>query len=280
MKSLRHLPSVLFASLVLVGCGSDLAAAGAGLAAGEPSRADPNASASAGEAACGPVVEPRCAPALHVTSAAEIVAEAAKLPWQKVSLSLTGGLSVGSDLVAEEDIVVDAADLAAPADCPTTPENGLRFAQCHVPLFREYGFPRWEGKSLDAGTSCLEASDDRPMRKGETCKRLAIAKGTSFRLRAVIEDMHPSAPTYWSFIEIERPCSAPCGAGEQRCEATQTCFEAGYSTCAFCEGKSSTACACREGCGSKPDGTSCAYDSSPDVLESGTCKAGSCIAKR
>lgn len=121
---------------------------------------------------------------------------------------------------------------------------------------------------------------EHPARKGDTCARIFIAKGTTFRLRAVIEDMHPSAPTYWPFVEFERECSAACGTGETRCAATQTCLAVGYDVCAYCEGTAAQVCACREiNCSSKADGSGCHFATAPDLEVVGKCSAGKCSTR-
>lgn len=208
-----------------------------------------------------------CAPARHLASPSALVAEAAKLSWQGVSLSKSSALTIGDDLVADVDLDVDAAALTAPPDCTTK-------TSCHAPLFRDYAFPAWSGPGVDGVTCAVKG--DRPVRKGDTCARVTIAKGTTFRLRAVVEDMHPSGPTYWPFVEFAKSCETPCGVDETRCSATQTCFAIGYASCAFCEGETAQTCSCREGCGTKPNGVECSFDTSPDYVVTGVCRSGSC----
>lgn len=220
-----------------------------------------------------------CAAAVHLGSAADFLAAVGRLTWQFVSLSHTGALTLGGDLVADVDLEIDASQLVTPSTCPTTPAAGKPYPRCHAPLFREYAFPLWNGSGRIAGVSC-KVVGDRPLRKGDTCARIAIAKGATFRLRAVSEDMHPSAPTYWSFIEFERECSAPCEADETRCAASQTCFARGYASCAYCEGLSAAVCACRDACGTKADAAECEFDTSPDTGVAGMCQSGSCVSAR
>jgi hypothetical protein len=224
----------------------------------------------AGPGVGSPEAGPVCAPAQHISSAAEFVNEAAKLDWQSVALDKSSILRIGADLVVNVDIEIDASALrwkGAPDD------RGI-----HAPLFREYAFPLWDSGRRLAGVRCVQLGD-RPPRKGVACARIAITKGTTFRLRAVVEDMHPMSPTYWPFIEFERSCAAPCAPDERRCAATQTCFGVGYDTCAFCAGSAPAICACRDACGTKANDASCAYDKSPDQLELGKCKAGTCVVK-
>jgi hypothetical protein len=210
---------------------------------------------------------PACSPARHVGSASDLVAEAAKLSWQRVSISKVGVLQLGDDLIADADIEVDASALTASPDCSDE-------TQCRAPLFRTYSFPSWAGPGIE-GVTCAVIGD-HPVRKGDTCARVVVAKGTTFRLRAVVEDMHPSSPNYWSFVDFADACTKPCADDEVRCAATQTCFTKGYASCAYCEGNSAQVCTCRLGCGTQPDGETCSYDSSPDVVQTGTCQSGSC----
>jgi len=216
-----------------------------------------------------------CAPARHVASAADLIAESTKLSWQGVALGKSSVLQIGDDLVADADLDVDASLITAPASCKDDPDT--KFPRCHAPLFRAYAFPSWSGPPVP-GVTCAVVGD-HPVRKGDTCSRITIAKGTTFRIRAVVEDMHPSGPTYWPFVEFEKSCATPCADGETRCGATKTCFARGYDSCAFCEGASASTCSCRAGCGTSPDGAECSYDTSPDTVASGTCKSGSCNAR-
>ena len=235
--------------------------------------------AGSATAICAPEVAARCAPARHVGSTLEFQAAATELGWQRVSLGHTGMLTLSGDLVADVELSIDASTLAGPADCPTATTEAMPFPQCHSVLLREYAFPRWDGKGLVPGVSCAVVGD-HPVRKGETCARLSIAKGTTFRLRAVVEDMHPSAPGDWPFVEIERGCAVPCDTGETRCDATQTCLGVGYEACAFCQGEAPEVCACREACSSKANGTECSFDTSPDTVVLGKCSAGTCSTGR
>lgn len=224
-----------------------------------------------GGGSCGPVTAEQCKPAFHVATAAEVISATRAFDYQRVSISKGGALEIGDDVVADADIEVLASDLG-PAGSDCQPDK-----DCHAPVFRTQGFPSFK---TVAGITCLEKGD-QPVRQAYACEHIAIAKGTTFRLRAVIEDVHPSAPNYWAFIDLLEPCAMSCGAGEVLCPSSHTCYDAGYASCSFCEGKTPEVCACRSNdCAQLPDGSECSFSSSPDVLESGVCRPTGCVRKR
>lgn len=278
-------PYLLLAGLSLAACGTSASAPSALVDAPPDGRADADPSAPRAEASahaqaeppktCGPEPSAACAGAAkHLASSADFAAEVNGLAWQPVSLSRTGVLSLSEDLVVDVDLEVDASVLVAPSGCESTLPTTI--PRCHAPLFREYPFPVWDEVGRVPGVSC-KVVGDHPVRKGETCARIAIAQGTTFRIRAVVEDMHPTGPTFWPFVEFERACAVACRDGEVRCAATQTCFTEGYAACAYCEGQSANVCACQGSCGPKDDASSCGFATSPDVDVSGTCSAGTCV---
>lgn len=228
------------------------------------------AKGSAIGASCQPVVAAACKPGFHVSSAAEVIAASKAFDYQRVSISQGKTLEVGDDLIADEDLEVNASDLVLASECGAAGTG----TSCHAPLFRAKAFPSF---TEVPGVTCAVESADQPVRERFACSTIRIAKGATFRLRAVIEDMHPSAPNYWAYIDFVTPCTTSCGTGEVLCAATHTCFAAGYSSCTYCEGKSTDVCACRaDACTMKPNGAECSFDSSPDVSESGTCSATGC----
>jgi len=273
---MRRLASSLFSLGLLAACGSEVSSpAGTSNQSSAPGREttvttpSDGAGGSATQQFCSSdAPASTCAAARHVATADDLAAEIGKLPWQGVSISHTGALSIGDDLVADADISMDASAIPGKQADATM--------QLGAPLFRDYAFPKWSGPGVVEGVSCAELGP-HPVRKGDTCAKITIAKGATFRLRAVVEDMHPSAPTYWPFVEFERACSVSCGADETRCGASQTCFTKGFAACAYCEGQAMEVCACRKECSTLADGEACYVDKSPDQEESGSCRRGTCV---
>lgn len=273
---MRLLSSSLFFFALLAACGAEVSnPSGTANESSSPPGTTPTTPAGGGaggaesnqQFCAAPATGSTCAAARHVASADDLAAEIGKLPWQGVSISHTGTLSIGDDLVADADITMDASAIPG-MKADATYQRG-------APLFRDYAFPTWSGPGVVEGVACSELGP-HPVRKGDTCAKITIAKGATFRLRAVIEDMHPSAPTYWPFVEFERACSVSCGADEVRCGASQTCFTKGFAACAYCEGESMEVCRCRKECTTMADGEACYVDTSPDEAESGTCRRGTC----
>lgn len=263
-----RLAPLLFLGLIL-GCSGASADAVSAPAPAPTSTSGIEGGKATTPSACGALTADACKPAFHVSTALELIGATRAFEYQRVSISAGKTLDIGDDLVADADLEVLASDLGtAGSECDR---------DCHAPVFRAQGFPHF--KAI-AGVTCLEKGE-QPVREAYACTRVAIAKGTTFRLRAVIEDMHPSAPTYWAFIDFVEPCATTCGAGEVLCAASHTCYGAGYEACAYCEGRTPDVCACRaKDCGQLPRGAECAFDSSPDVVVVGTCGATSCQAKR
>ncbi len=282
MARLMNLRTILF-FLALPACGAiaPLDATANEDGSSTPSSDTGGVSSSSGAApaaaTCGPVVPARCGETHHVATVEDLVFVTTLLPWQSVSVSKTGPITAGADIMVDVDLELDATLLANPFECPAKPDAS-GFAPCHSTLLRAYAFPDVQDRHRIPGIHCVTPGD-RPVHFIETCNRIAIAAGTTFRMRAVIEDQHPSEPTYWPFIEFERACNVACDIGERRCEASQTCFSSGRSTCAYCDGYKLEVCACTQGCGTMADGESCSFSSAPDVDDVGTCGAGFCEKK-
>lgn len=210
-----------------------------------------------------------CEAPFHVSTSAEVIAASKALEYQPISVSQGTILHVGRDIVADTDIEVLASDLTPAPNCEG----------CHAPLFRTRAFPNAD---VVPGITCVDEGDEQPIVKSiPLCARVSIAKGTTFRLRPVVQDMHPSGPTFWPLVEFVAPCATSCGEGETLCPATHTCFKVGYDSCAFCEGLAPATCACRaDACHAEADGKKCFFATSPDVERVGACRSGACVERR
>jgi hypothetical protein len=182
--------------------------------------------------------------------------------------------TASADLVASADVTVNAnaltpkiTDMCAPRDDD--------FVGCDSTVFR--GSTYSGGLESVPGVIC-DGSVAIPRSLEGGCASLFIPAGTHLRLRKVIEDVHPYTPTYRPIVEVERPCTEACRAGEARCEASQTCFAKGTATCLFCHAADVAVCACQGACSAKNDGSDCSYDTSPDTDQVGTCYGGECRA--
>lgn len=202
-----------------------------------------------------------------VASAAEVLAVIQKLQTQSVSVAKGTALLVTADLRAEEDIELSASDLTA-KDC----------ADC-TPYFRARAFPRFDAVP---GVTCVEIAPEQPIVRVEpACLRVSIKKGATFRLRSVVQDMHPSAKAFWPFIDFVSACTVSCAANELYDHKTHQCFSTAYELCAYGEGLSPEYCSCRaDECHQKPKGTRCYFAASPDNDRSGTCGQSGCVADR
>jgi hypothetical protein len=228
----------------------------------------------ANEPAICPEPAAECMAGTHLGSVADLVAVVSKLPWQNVSVATVGPLSLSQDLVADVDLEVTPSHFTPPDGCADT--DATLVPRCVGLRLRDHAFPQQYPTALRDVPGMRCAQPDAANQWPHSCSSISIAKGTTFRVRAVVQDLHPVSFT--PFIEFERGCAAPCAADETRCPANQTCFGRGYAFCAFCVVLPAAQCACYAGCGGAvADGTTCFYALSPDVEVDGTCAAGSCV---
>lgn len=217
---------------------------------------------------CAPASLTTCKPAFHVASASELIAASRAFEYQRISVTQGTTLVPSDDLVADADIEVLASDLPPVTD-----------STVHSPQLRAEGLPRHQRVP---GIDCVERSLEQPVVQPHGCERIKIAKGTSFRLLVIIEDNHPSSPSYWAYVDLVAPCATAtaCGSGEALCGASRLCFAAGYEACLLCEGRPAVECGCRsETCGPKAEGAECTFAEASDFVGTGTCKRGTCVAR-
>ena len=193
-----------------------------------------------------------------------------QLQWQKISDYTSAKLTLTNDLVADEDLVVDASSLAPLDPCPPG-SKGI----CKAPAFRQEAYPSRTSSGL-RGLTCITANPASPGYGTASCAKVAIAKGTTFRLRATVQQLGPGF--VFPFIEFAQACTVPCSTNETRCVASQTCFPKGAASCALCAGSARDICACSiSDTNSEANGTACYFDLSGDVSTSGICDDGRCV---
>jgi hypothetical protein len=110
----------------------------------------------------------------------------------------------------------------------------------------------------------------------KACSRVRFADAT-VRFRGVIKDV--AFPTTWlsaPLVEIVSSCSAACGSGELRCEATSTCWKVFDDYCRFCLAGTTRVCSCYSSVGKRLDQSPCDYFVSEDQVCSGYCANGTC----
>lgn len=211
-----------------------------------------------------PAVDPSCSTgARSVASEDDVLAVITTLPQQFLDPKRTSTLTSSDDLVASATIELDAAKL------PTCTFG------CAPPSYRtssRFG-PPGEPPPV-AGVTCLLPAG--PTATSWHCDHVRIEAGTTFRLRAVVEDHHPEVSPNWPVFDLVPGCAAACPVGSVRCGATQTCMPE-HSYCTFCQGLTAPECACRTGaCRLAPEGSTCHYDAAADVAASGVCTANHC----
>lgn len=238
---------------------------------------------------CAPEPTPRCGQVRHIASLAELTAVGVGLSWQTVNYESPGVLTISEDLVADVDLTLDGSTFLGPTLCetfdagcggdgstfpdPTSCRSGdpgdAGDLRCTMPYYRAGLFPRTYDVHV-AGLTCLAPQSTFPW----GCEGMAIAQGTTFRIRKVVQF---GALGYRVFVEFDRGCSTACGVDETRCEANQTCLRRGYDICRWCDGTDKQICACRNRCGSAMrDGVQCGYAESDDIELQGACRGGRC----
>jgi hypothetical protein len=214
-----------------------------------------------------PAAIPECANPTRLASSGELLAIIEQLVWQPVSIAEASLLEISDDFVATSELQLAAEELPVPDTA-----CGLVDAGGCTSSFRGSPFPRQGEGALPMGVRCLREGPD--VADGiATCIEVSIATGTTFRLRATIEDLHPELPH--AFVELERACDAPCEPDELRCVESETCLPRDEH-CAFCEGRQRAECACRESDRLASDGEQCSWASSPDYIAEGVCLDGVC----
>jgi hypothetical protein len=204
-----------------------------------------------------------CSGGATVTQASALVALIdATTQWTIYGPYTTGCLPASPDIVITEPVTVDANALALPADC-TTPgcRQNVTFVIEDVP----------------AGVTCLQprVGFDYTECGGITLQDVTV------RLRMIERDIHPdpSGP-FAPIVEVLPACASACATDEFSCGATHTCWSSPRDQCAYCFAGSNEVCACWDGEGLLPDGTSCQLQPSNDTVELGTCRAGQCVLNK
>jgi hypothetical protein len=192
-------------------------------------------------------------------------------------------LRPSTDVRFTADFDIDVSVLRATSRCPAATDAGVpTFRHCTESTFageksshsaQNSVLSGQYGPQLPTGTSCVAASDDP--RRPDACDRLHVTAGTVVRFQRVVETNYMMGSEFHA-VRVLRSCATPCEADETRCASSTTCFKSGGSFCELCEGLDEAVCACRNGCGLQPEGQECAFDTSDDTVQEGTCKAGTC----
>ena len=87
---------------------------------------------------------------------------------QRISISQGKTLEVGDDLIADEDLEVNASDPSR-----VRVRRGRDRTSCHAPLFRAKAFPSF---AEVPGVTCAVESVDQPVRERFACSTIRIAR--------------------------------------------------------------------------------------------------------
>jgi len=199
-----------------------------------------------------------CPAPVAISTPEDLVGVLVALPWEGAGGYTSGPLPITPDLVVTGTVVLEAAGLPIPPNClgrrDCSPDGGF-----------------WADASLagvtaegDAGLTCASAA-----------ARLTLTD-TTVRLRPFLRDTHPCAFNFVPLVQVEPPCGTPCGAGASLCPVDGVCYAEGDRFCRLCESGTKEACACRGPQGPLPEGSSCSYWESGDVLCEGSCRQGEC----
>ena len=293
---MRSYGPFLFASALLstLACG-EIAADLPGSDGSAPGTEGPGGASRADEpVACPAAAAPTCGEATDVATAAAFLdaVVGSGAPFVDETLSPASGASLrpSSDLRVTVDLELSAEDLRARWNpCAEEPPGADRFRTCQAPSFapeHPLHVPQTWGRAYQlkslaypSGVTCL-ATPEGVTDPNAACATLRIAAGTVLRVQRADERFYFMS-TRSLFVRLVRPCAAPCAEGEVRCGSSDTCLRAGYDSCMLCEGLRGATCSCRTGCGNKPAGARCSYDTSDDTSGGGACsESGACEASR
>jgi hypothetical protein len=202
-----------------------------------------------------------CAAATTVSSQAELVAALgaaiASLGWQTWDRTGGGVTRISADIKVTGSFSVLASEVQVPASsCPNP--NGCR--------------PLVFGQSAPTGVT-LEEPDTFA---SWTFHKKLTATDTTFRVRPVAIDGHPSQWGLIPYLEIREKCDTPCPSPSLFCAVNNLCYPSYYAYCLTCLGNKQKECGCSTVSGPVADGTQCSWWASGDVECSGTCKSGLC----
>jgi hypothetical protein len=204
-----------------------------------------------------------CPDPIGVDDVGDITGILAEMQWKGAGPYGGGVLPVTPDLVVTGTVIVESADVPVPESC-------LGRNDC----LHAVGFsgPQTDGVALDGSP------------EGDfigLAGRLTLSD-TTVRLRPVMLDTHPGPANSVPSVRVLEPCGTPCGPSAATCPADGVCYDTrGESSafCLFCEGKGAQECACSATPGTVPDGESCSYFVSGDVVCTGTCRDGTCVGE-
>ena len=174
------------------------------------------------------------------------------MDWAGAGAYSSGLQPITPDLVVTGTVVLEAADIPIPEECLERSDCG------HKGGFYGGSLPAGATLQDEADLTCLTAAS-----------RLTLTN-TTVRLRTVLIDTHPCAVNFVPVVEVEMPCGPPCPEGSDLCPGDGVCYARGDTFCRLCEGNSRQACACRGADGPLPEGASCSYWQSGDVICAGT----------
>ncbi|MDB4938520.1 MAG: hypothetical protein JWP87_5492 [Labilithrix sp.] len=270
----------LFSASLVTSCSSGVAAADAegGLADGGVVDGD------SGDA--GPMIVPCAEPAPHACEPTVIVTDSASVLERIRAL----------DEATDSPVHSSSGFALRPTVSVRTNGN----LDLDVTVFRQMR-PACPADSTDAGTSrpsCTESvfGPERPfhttfsgttpslaypdgvecvMQGKSGCEKLRLGANTTVRFQRVVET-NAFANVAKHVIRVVRECTKACAPGEVFCEASKTCLVDGNDSCLLCDGKPASTCACSAACGTSLEGKTCAYETSDDTENGGSCATGEC----
>jgi hypothetical protein len=227
-----------------------------------PSSQTANAQAGKAPAGGGTDTLHDCGSVTRIASVSAVAA-LAPTPWTK---PLTGRASRGSRPMTASDLIESAAAFGGSWPIIT--------ADLTATVALTVGPEDFVAKGTRLEFSAVDVRGIVPGLRKTGSGTVVIRPGATFRIRfEMTASPLPAGPR----VTFEASCRAPCRAGERRCAADGICYAHGPEYCSECDHHSSKRCACVGLDGSdKPDGTSCIFALTGDLLMNGQCWAGEC----
>lgn len=209
----------------------------------------------------GPIRAAADEPVLRIDSAAKLANILRTLNWDAEGPYRAKRVRLSGDIEITRAFALPAKDIAVPAEC-------LRRDDCRKAVTMVIP------KNMK-GVKCAKTEN---VLGTEHCIQADFSEKSTFRLRAKLFDTHPWTFNFIPVLEFVQASTDGCKPGESPCARDKTCWNGFNTYCRYCLERSIETCACQNEKGSLPDKTACHFFISGDLVCSGKCRDGKCVA--
>lgn len=209
----------------------------------------------------GPIEAATDEPALKIDSSAKLTNVLRALHWDPQGPYTAKGARLSGDIEITRAFVLAAKDIAVPAEC-------LRRDDCRRAVIME----------IPANMRGVRCARTENVLGTERCVQAELSEKSTFRLRGKLYDTHPWTFNFMPVLEFVEATAAGCKPGQLQCARDKTCWDGFNTYCRYCLERSIRTCACQNQKGPLPDKTACHFFISGDLVCSGECRDGNCVA--